>query len=463
MTVEARGAVSRRTLLAGAAGVPLLGAAAACDSANTAEAAVDPFGITADRSLEVVIFPGGFGDDYAKAHEAMYRKEYPKAKVVHEATKTIATDMKPRFDSGEPPDVLNNDGADQFTIGELVNDGAMLDLTELLDSPSYDDRNVKVRDTLLPGTVESGTFNGKVYALNYMYTVFGLFYDAARWQSNGWEPPQTWDQFLALAPKIKAAGIAPFAHAGKYPYYMGWALADWIHKIGGSSVAMAIDNLEPGAWRHQAVLDAAGMVIDLVGRGFVMPGSETMSHTVSQQALIDGKCAMIPCGTWLENEMKATLPQSAKLTIVPVWSAGAKDAMPYGSARAGASGAFVVPTMAKNKAGGLEYLRVMLSKAGASKFSALTNSLASRKDSAEGVSGSSGLASAANVVKAAGNNLMTWKFSDWYGALEKAWEAAIADVMSGRTKRAADFAAAMQAAADGVARDSSITKFHRNA
>jgi N-acetylglucosamine transport system substrate-binding protein len=79
------------------------------------------------------------------------------------------------------------------------------------------------------------------------------------------------------------------------------------------------------------------------------------------------------------------------------------------------------------------------------------------------VAGSSGLASANAVVKAAGNNLMNWKFNDWYAALEKAWEANIADVMSGGLKRPADFATRMQAAADGVARDSSITKFRRDA
>lgn len=454
--------LSRRALLA-AATLPAAGLLAGCGDDGSPTAAFDPFGITPERALEVVIFNGGFGDDYAKAHEELYRKRFPRAQIRHTSTKKIVGDLKGRFDSGDPPDVMNNDGADQFTTGELVNDGALLDLTELLDSPSLDDPGVKVRDTLLPGTVESGTFNGKVYGLNYMYTVFGLFYDATRWQAAGWSPPQTWEQFLELAPKIKAAGVAPFAHAGKYPYYMGWTIADWIHKAGGAAAAAAIDNLEPGAWQHPAVLASVELAIELVGRGFVLAGSDKLSHTESQQALIDGRAAMLPCGTWLENEMKATLPASVKLTIVPVWSVGTGDTMPYGSARAGASGTFAVPTMAKNKAGGLEYLRVMLSKPGAGRFSELTNSLASRKGSADGVAGSSGLASANEVVKGAGNNLMTWKFNDWYGALDKAWQATIADVMSGALKRPADFAARMQAAADGVARDSSITKFRRDA
>src|SRR5690349_8185386 len=38
----------------------------------------NPLGVKEDAPLEVVIFDGGFGQDYAKAHEAMYKEAYPK-------------------------------------------------------------------------------------------------------------------------------------------------------------------------------------------------------------------------------------------------------------------------------------------------------------------------------------------------------------------------------------------------
>lgn len=443
----------------GTSAVPLLGA---CDNGSGTGAAADYFGGAGAQPLDVVIFNGGFGEDYAKAHEAMFVQRFPGTKVTHTATKTIHDDLQPRFAAGTPPDVMNNDGADAFVIGTLVNEGALCDLTELLQAPSLDDPGAKVGDALVPGTVAAGTFNGKLYSMNYAFTVFGLFRDASLWDRQGWQPPKTWDEFMALAPKIKAAGVAPWAHAGQYPYYMGWPIADWIQKIGGREAAMKIDNLEPNAWRQDAVQTAISMVIEMVRKGYVLAGSDKLSHTESQQALIDGKAALLPCGTWLENEMKDTLPAEVKLTIAPVWSAAAGDKMPYETVRASAAGAFVVPTKAVNKAGGLEYLRIMLSRPAAQKFSELTRSLSCVAGAADAVTGSAGLTSAAAVMKQAGTNTISWRFSDWYGDLDKAWQAAIAEVMSGALTTPATFSAKLQRAADAVAKDSSITKFTRD-
>ena len=39
--------------------------------------AENPFGVKEDAPLEVVIFNGGYGDDYAKVHEAMYKQKFP--------------------------------------------------------------------------------------------------------------------------------------------------------------------------------------------------------------------------------------------------------------------------------------------------------------------------------------------------------------------------------------------------
>ena len=41
------------------------------------QTAENPFGVKAADPLDVVIFKGGYGDDYAKAHEEMYKKKYP--------------------------------------------------------------------------------------------------------------------------------------------------------------------------------------------------------------------------------------------------------------------------------------------------------------------------------------------------------------------------------------------------
>ena len=98
----------------------------------------------------------------------------------------------------------------------------------------------------------------------------------------------------------------------------------------------------------------------------------------------------------------------------------------------------------------------MLSKDGAAKFASLTHSLASTKGSGDSVTDSTALTSANALMKGAGE-LVSFKFPDWYGDLDKASQNAIGELMAGRMT-AAKFADTMQAAADKVAADSSIKK-----
>ncbi len=462
--------LTRRTVLRRAAAASLLALPAgtvleACagggssnnSSSGGAKSTTNPFGVKDDAPLEVVIFNGGFGDDYAKAHEAQYSKEFPKAKVQHVATQKIQDTLQPRFAAGNPPDVVDNDGANEMAIGQLSS--SLSDLSDLLDAPSLDIPGKKVRDTFLPGTIDAGTIDGKFVMLPYNYTVFGLYYDAAVFNKYGWKAPTTADETLNLFKTIKGAGLAPFAYAGKYPYYMGWPLCDWIAKVGGNELSIAIDNLEPNAWKNDAVKTTLDFIGEIVKGGYLYPGTQGLTHTQSQQALIDGKVAMLPCGTWLANEMKTTTPASVQLTIVPVPSLTSSDKQPYGAARAGAAGQYVVPKQAKNVPGGKEYLRIMASKAGADKFSELTNSLTCILGAGTTVTSSS-MTSALAMLKGAGTNIINWHFPDWYDGLYKEFQNQIDLLMKGQVTTDG-WITAVQKAADAVAADSSIPKHKR--
>ena len=73
------------------------------------------------KPLEVVIFKGGLGDEYAtEVHEPMYKRRYPQATIKHDATQQIAQTLQPRFASGDVPDMIDNSGADLMDQGALA-------------------------------------------------------------------------------------------------------------------------------------------------------------------------------------------------------------------------------------------------------------------------------------------------------------------------------------------------------
>ncbi|HEY4419938.1 MAG TPA: N-acetylglucosamine/diacetylchitobiose ABC transporter substrate-binding protein, partial [Pseudonocardia sp.] len=373
----------RRLAAAGLLAVPGAGLLSACatggggttTAAQGQVSATNPLGVAADAPLDVVIFKGGYGDDYALAHQAMYKEQYPQAQVKHSASTQIAQEMQPRFVAGNPPDVLDDSGAQKIEYAVLVNDNQLTDLGPLLDAPSVDDPNVKVRDTLLPGVIEQGTFGDKFVILNYVYETYAIWYSKPLFEKNGWQVPTTWDEMMALSETIKAAGIAPFTYGGVNAgdYVIDLNLGAAI-KQGGLDVVKNIDNLQPGAWTQDTVLAATQRLEEMVRKGYFMAGSEGLKHTEAQTAWVQGKAAFYVSGSWLENEMKGIAPPDFAMAMAPVPVLDSSSAMPVTALRTQPAEAFVVPARAKNVNGGMEYLRIMLSKQGGSKFAELTAS-----------------------------------------------------------------------------------------
>src|SRR5262249_19885459 len=158
-----------------------------------------------------------------------------------------------------------------------------------------------------------------------------------------------------------------------------------------------IDNLKPNAWKADGVLAGVQAVEKMVKDKLLLAGSQSLNHTQSQQAHLDGKAAFIQLGTWYANEMAKTIPPAFKLTLSNYWEGSGGDKAP-GAVFAGAGEDWVGPAKAPNKEGAKEFLRAMLSVEGAGSFASLTKSLASRKGSGDKVTDAS-LASANSVMK----------------------------------------------------------------
>jgi len=423
----------------------------------------NPLGVKEDAPLDVVIFNGGFGEDYAKAHEAMYKETYPKAVVNHSAVVEINKTLQPRFVDGTPPDFVNDSGAGAIPLGDLVGQNQLADLTPLLDAPSLDVPGKKVRDTLLPGAVAAGTFGDGVYVMNYAYSVYGIWYSRKLFADKGWAYPKTWDEHIALCKTIKAAGIAPWTYAGKHPRYFSWAVLSTAIKLGGNQVALAIDNLEPNAWTSDAMKTAADAWYQVVKDKYILEGSPGLDHKQSQAEWCKGKAAMIPNGSWLESEQKDVTPAGFTMSVAPTPSLGSSDKLPFEAIRGTAGEPFVVPAKAKNERGGMELMRHMLSMKGAKDFTTKVSSLTVVAGAADGVSLPPGLSSVVDALKASGSNGFNWVYPVYYRKLERNLvDAACGDFFSGRTTPD-EFLKACQKGADEIAADSSFKKYKRTA
>ncbi|MFC4338040.1 N-acetylglucosamine/diacetylchitobiose ABC transporter substrate-binding protein [Salininema proteolyticum] len=450
----------RRLLQATAGGLAALPLAACATSGGDDDTedvtnsgdAENPFGVDPSAPLDVVIFDGGFGNEYAKKHQELYKEKYPDAEMEFLATQQIAETQQPRFAEGSPADVIDNSGAQQIPFDKLIADGELAELTPLLDAPSFDDPDVPVRDTLREGIIRSGTFNGKVYQLNYIFSAWTIWHNGRLFTEKGWPTPESWEEMLDLCKDIKAEGIAPWTYAGQHPVYLYDMFLMLAGRHGGVDVVKGIDDLAPDAWRQDSVQAAAEAMYGLYEKGYILEGTPGIDHVQSQTAFNDDEAAFLPCGSWLPNEQRGIAPEDFEYVPfgVPYLDGSAQP----GLVSAGGEEPFVVPERAANKPGGFEFLRIMLSAKGAQIFGDTVQAATALK----GVEVDNEAARLVDAMVADPENLFQPKFRFWYTDMNEEVRPSLGALMSGEIKPD-KFIDRMQKVADETAADDSIEKF----
>ncbi|WP_286346364.1 N-acetylglucosamine/diacetylchitobiose ABC transporter substrate-binding protein [Frondihabitans sucicola] len=415
--------IERRTFFRGAAVaaimIPLSGTLASCatsgggDSSTGKKSKNNPFGVAANSTTDAVIFKGGYGIAYAQFAGKQVSKLQKGSTVKVTAQTNIAQTLQPRFVAGNPPDVIDNSGANLIGINTIR--GQLEDLTDVINADNYEGK--KISDTLYAGVTKPGTFDGKFVQLNYVLTVYALWHSESLFKQNGWTVPTTWDEMYELGTKAKAAGKYLFTWGKEAAtYYQTLAISSAI-KEGGDEVRLALDNLEAGCWSKDAVQQVFTAMKKIIDAGYVKPGGAGTQFTAAQAQWSDDEEAILyPSGSWIENEMKTQTKSGFTMTGTPEPTVTKNSKFPAAALHSTAGEGYIVPSQGKNVAGGKEFLRAMLSKDAAVNFAKSTLSSTIVKDTIpEDGFGSTALVSQVKMLADAGTNVFSWNFVDLYG------------------------------------------------
>ena len=455
-----------RGSLAAAALIPASGLLASCASSGTdtgsSEASspagnvsdTNPFGMAANSTVDAVIFNGGYGIAYTEFAGEQVEKLQAGSTVKVTAATNIAQTLQPRFVAGDPPDVIDNSGANLIGINTIRDQ--LSDLTDVIEAKNYE--GTVIKDTLYAGVTEPGTFDGKFVQLNYVLTVYAIWYSAALFEQEGWTVPKTYDEMLALGQEAKAKGKYLLGWGKEAAtYYQTMAISSAI-KQGGDEVRLALENLKPDGWSLPAVQDVFNGLKKIIDAGYIKPGGAGTQFTAAQAQWSDkDEFILYPSGGWIENEMKKQTKDGFKMTGAAEPVVSSDSAMPWEALHSTAGEGFIVPSQGKNLAGGKEFMRAMLSKEAAVNFAKTTFSSTIVKDTipADGF-GSTALVSQVKLLEAAGSNVFSWNFIDLYGMNPDQlvpWNT----FLQGKSD-VASLTEDLQAITDKVAKDDSIKK-----
>ena len=311
-----------------------------------------------EKTLEISWFEGGYGRAYVEYAIDKFKEKYPDIEVIAEINPKNHDQLRPRFVAGNPPDIFlaNESFFDYFA---LIAEDQLMPLNDLLDSPAPDGRG-KFKDIFLSGILEGGKKDGNYYLAPAFNMFHGLWYSATLFKQNGWQPPLDYGSFVEVSKKIKQGGkMAPFTYQGIYPQYpLRVLFLPSIGVFGGEEALKRINNLEPGAWKQEAVLRAAQRFKEYVS-AYLMEGSLALNHTQAQMEFINKKAAFIPCGTWLDSEMKGNWPDDFELTYLTPPMHNSKNDNKYVVMQVLY---IAIPAQAKNPKGAEEFLKLIYSR-----------------------------------------------------------------------------------------------------
>ncbi|XKE69239.1 ABC transporter substrate-binding protein [Jeotgalibacillus malaysiensis] len=264
--------------------------------------------------LEIQYFVGGYGDSWWKEVIGDFQEEYPDLTIVEHAGPNINEEMRSRWVSDDPPDVVYIDGAGSSET-QMIEDGQLANLTELVEGMELEDGSPMIDNFI----VDPDQHDGEIYSLPLVFDTWGTWYDKAWFESEGFEVPTDFDSFMdSMATIQEEAGIDPFVTSGQHPYYfLRGVLYPAFAAAGGEELLASLIKGEEGAWTSDTTLEVMKKVEQMVEAGYFDSGLGALNHTQSQMNFLLHDNAFVPVGFWLPNEMANDTPEDFEYGFIP--------------------------------------------------------------------------------------------------------------------------------------------------
>ncbi|MEU6076000.1 ABC transporter substrate-binding protein [Micromonospora sp. NPDC047074] len=199
--------------------------------------------------------------------------------------------------------------------------------------------------------------DGQPWMLPYQIQSDAIWFNAAKHPELTTNPPKTWDEFIALLDRLKAAGEVPLAADGDVAGYNIFYFMTLMVRNGGPGALMKLASDKSGAaWDDPAVLDAAKKVEQLVKGGYLIKGYQASKWPAQQQKWASDEAALSFMGSWMPTESASYAADGFQFGSFQFPTTGTQD-----SVRSDVTG-FAVPKKAKNAELAQEFAAFFLSK-----------------------------------------------------------------------------------------------------
>lgn len=225
-----------------------------------------------------------------------YKKEKPNVQITHDALPSadLRTKLTVEMAAGTPADVS---WCILSYAREFIKDDKIIDWAPVYNDPKHPEFKQWFSEVSLNFAT---TDDGKIMMTPQEGSIDGLYYNTEMFTKYGWNPPQTFDDLLALIPKIKEKGISPLVTGGKDGRF-AWLASALLARSAGldNFKALTLGDAMTG-WKDPkyGFGDAMNKFKQMIDAGVYPKGVLGMSATEADQMFARGEAAMYYEGAW---------------------------------------------------------------------------------------------------------------------------------------------------------------------
>jgi raffinose/stachyose/melibiose transport system substrate-binding protein len=250
---------------------------------------------------------------------------YPNVTIdrVKRSTEDLQKQVRLALSGGDAPDVIqaNNARAD---MGAYVKAGQLLPLNEYSEVYGWDERFPESVRSVASYSEDGQTFGeGNLYGVPLTGELVGVWYNKAKLDQLGIEPPQTVADFEAALQTAKDAGEVPiqFGNLDQWPGIHTWGFVQNLNAPRDEIVKLGFG--QPGAsWESAGNQTAAATLSSWVDQGYFTEGFNGLGYDPAWQKFVEGQGVFLVSGSWLLADLEAGMGDDLGFMPPPVGDSG---------------------------------------------------------------------------------------------------------------------------------------------
>ncbi|MHB0950951.1 MAG: ABC transporter substrate-binding protein [Allorhizobium sp.] len=203
------------------------------------------------------------------------------------------TALRARVMAGNPPAAVQLKGPG---IQEWAEQGSLADVEDVAKAENW--------DAVLPPSLASiMKYQDKYVAAPVnVHRIDWMWINPAVLAKVGAEVPKTWEEFNAVADKLKAAGITPLAHGGQ-PWQDATVFETIVLSMGADFYRKSLIELDQEALTGDTMVKVFDQLRKL--RGYVDPGFSGRDWNLATAMVMNGEAGFQIMGDWAKGEFLA--------------------------------------------------------------------------------------------------------------------------------------------------------------